>query len=304
MRITRLLLARYGHFEEAVLDFDPAINLHIVLGPNEAGKSTALSAIADALFGFPHRTPFAFQHKEKDLRVGIGLRAADGRSGFFLRRKGRQDTLRDEGDASLPESVIAGFLAGAGRDRFLDMFGMDGAELRRGGTAILEGRGEVGASILQAYTGPYNPRSALDRLNEEGLKLYGSRVGGRAFYKAAEAFRTARQDLDERSVRPTAYRQAQEECQAVRTARQDNTAQLKALEAARTRPATRRPGPPSCRPRSAGRGGRPPGGCRVASRHGDAGSGNPPPRTGAAASRARSGSRGARYPAAGRRHPR
>ena len=81
MKITRLLLARYGHLSDLDLRFAPEAGLHIVLGENEAGKSTALAAIADALFGFPDRTPYAFLHDRKDLRVGIGLQSADGRTG-------------------------------------------------------------------------------------------------------------------------------------------------------------------------------------------------------------------------------
>jgi len=233
MRITQLLLARYGHFQDTALAFDPAISLHIVLGANEAGKSTALSAIADALFGFPHRTQFAFRHK--DLRVGIGLQAADGRTGTFYRRKGMKDTLRGLDDTPLPESVMSAFLAGAGRARFEDMFGMDRAELRRGGTAILDGKGEVGASIVQAYAGPHHPRVALERLNDEALKLYGDKRGGRAFHIAADAFRAARHDIEERSVRPTAHKQAVEERDACLKSRADTAARLRALETERSR---------------------------------------------------------------------
>ena len=56
MRIERLSLARYGCFTDAELDF-AGEGLHVVVGPNEAGKSTSRSAVADLLFGFPGRTP-------------------------------------------------------------------------------------------------------------------------------------------------------------------------------------------------------------------------------------------------------
>ena len=45
MRIRKLGLRRYGKFTDAVIDFGErsagAPDLHIVYGPNEAGKSTA-----------------------------------------------------------------------------------------------------------------------------------------------------------------------------------------------------------------------------------------------------------------------
>ncbi len=235
MRLTRLLLSRYGHLSDVDLVFDPEKPLHIVLGANEAGKSTALSAIADALFGFGHKTAFAFLHRQQDLRLGIGVQAADGRAQFFWRRKGRQDTLRDEADSVLPDSAIAQFLAGASRDRFLEIFGMDGAELRRGGAAILEGRGEIGESIVQAHTGVTNVRGALGRLNEGALELYGDRRGGRAFHVAAEAFRSAKQDVETRSIRPAEYDQAAQTRTEIRKLRAANTLEAERLEGERAR---------------------------------------------------------------------
>jgi uncharacterized protein YhaN len=235
MRITRLLLARYGHLSDVELAFDPAVPLHIVLGANEAGKSTALSAIADALFGFPHRTSFDFLHAARDLRVGIGVQAADGRSGFFVRRKGRQDTLRDAGDVPVPESAIAAFVCGAARERFTEIFGMDGEELRRGGAAILEGKSEVGQSIVQAHTGLHHVRGAVARLNEAAGALYGDRRGERAFHVAVEAFRSAKADLEERSLRPAAYEHAAQEREACIEARLRNAQELEAIEAERNR---------------------------------------------------------------------
>ena len=235
MRLTRLLLSRYGHLSDVDLAFDPAKHLHIVLGANEAGKSTALAAIADALFGFGHKTAFAFHYRQQDLRLGIGVQAADGRSQFFWRRKGRADTLRDADDAVLAESAISGFLAGASRERFTEIFGMDGAELRRGGAAILEGRGEIGESIVQAHTGLHHVRSALRPLNEAALELYGDKRGGRAFHAAAEAFRNAKQDVEARSVRPAEYDQATQAREAVQAARAANALEAERLEGERAR---------------------------------------------------------------------
>ena len=235
MRITRLLLARYGHLSDVDLIFDPKIPLHIVLGANEAGKSTALAAIEDALFGFPHRTPFAFLHKTTDLRLGIGMRAADGREGFFLRRKGRPDKLSDAQDSPLPDSAIAAFLAGAAREKFTEVFGMDGAGLRRGGKALLEEKGEIGQSIVQAHTGLHNVRTALSRLNDAALELYGDRRGGRAFHIAKEAFVTAKHDVETRSVRPAEYDQASKDRSETLQIRARNAAESALLEGERAR---------------------------------------------------------------------
>lgn len=55
MRLRRLDLTRYGKFTDRSIDFgertDGQPDLHIIYGPNEAGKSTAFAAFLDLLFG-------------------------------------------------------------------------------------------------------------------------------------------------------------------------------------------------------------------------------------------------------------
>ena len=105
MRIARLELARYGHFTDAALDLPKrAVDLHIVYGPNEAGKSTARQAIGDFLFGFPTRTPLNFKHAYNDLRIGATVENASATLSA-TRKKGRKNTLVDgDGQAQTPSS--------------------------------------------------------------------------------------------------------------------------------------------------------------------------------------------------------
>ena len=61
MRIQRLDLLRYGHFTGTQIELPAGpSDFHILFGPNEAGKSTALTAIEDLLFGIPTRRPTIF----------------------------------------------------------------------------------------------------------------------------------------------------------------------------------------------------------------------------------------------------
>lgn len=82
MRLDRLDLTRYGHFTDRRLAFPaPApgeADLHVVYGPNEAGKSTLFSAWLDLLFGIPLRTRYDFRHPGPTMRVarGSAMRAA------------------------------------------------------------------------------------------------------------------------------------------------------------------------------------------------------------------------------------
>ena len=71
MRIRELKLIRYGKFTDRTLDLPQrARDIHLIVGPNEAGKSTVRTAIGDWLFGIPMRTPLAFLHPMPELRIG------------------------------------------------------------------------------------------------------------------------------------------------------------------------------------------------------------------------------------------
>ena len=53
MRIRQLDLLRYGHFTDAIIALPAGKpDFQMLLGENEAGKSTAMNGVEDLLFGF------------------------------------------------------------------------------------------------------------------------------------------------------------------------------------------------------------------------------------------------------------
>jgi chromosome segregation protein len=208
MRFCQLDLLRYGHLSDVTLSFPDDVRLQVVYGANEAGKSTALAAIADALFGFGHRTDFDFLHGAPNLRVGFTLSARDGEVARFVRRKGRRDTLRDTSDQAVPDDSLRRFLGGVGRDLFESGFGLDGARLREGGRELLRLGGEVGESLL-AGAGVLNLRAALARLDDEAKSLVGDGRGRRRLSDAVDAWRRAMRETEERAVPPRAWQEAE-----------------------------------------------------------------------------------------------
>jgi uncharacterized protein YhaN len=64
MRLRRLDLARYGKFTDQTIDFGERLadqpDLHLVYGPNEAGKSTAFAGFLDLLFGIETYSKYGF----------------------------------------------------------------------------------------------------------------------------------------------------------------------------------------------------------------------------------------------------
>lgn len=199
MRLTRLLLERYGHVSGELLEFPDTHGLHVVLGANEAGKSTALEAVGDGLFGFPTRGRGRTNHPD-DPRVSFTLRGADGVEASFVRRKTGREKLLDGSGSAVSEAALGRFLAGTGRDRFHEVFGLDGERLRKAGRAIMAEQGDAGAAILSAQTGLNGLRTTMERLDTEAKALFGDGRGQRRISTAADAIKVNRRLVAERSV--------------------------------------------------------------------------------------------------------
>lgn len=153
MKILRLNLIAYGPFSDAAIDLDP-VGLHIVYGPNEAGKSTMLRALRQVLYGIDTRTNDNFIHPYQNLRIGATLSGNGGRTLEFVRRKGLSKTLRDHLDAQpLDDGVLTPFLGGVDESVFVSMFGIDHESLVKGGEEIIQGGGEIGKTLFSAASG-------------------------------------------------------------------------------------------------------------------------------------------------------
>jgi len=170
LRIDRLHLERYGAFSDTWLDFrGEGVRLHVLHGPNEAGKSTIRSAITDLLYGIHGQSPFAFRHGYNSMRVGAELTSSDARTLSFKRRKGNKDTLITFGvtETALPDGVLQPFLGGTSRETFTTMFALDQEKLRIGGDNMIGPKGDLAKSLLEAGTGMAGVGAALQALEDE-----------------------------------------------------------------------------------------------------------------------------------------
>jgi uncharacterized protein YhaN len=58
MRIRQLDLLKYGHFTNATIDLPTGKpDFQMLLGENEAGKSTTMGGVEDLFFGIPANSP-------------------------------------------------------------------------------------------------------------------------------------------------------------------------------------------------------------------------------------------------------
>ena len=194
MRIDRIDLIQYGCFDGTTIELPSAkADIHILYGPNEAGKSTGLNALGDLLFGIPSRTPFGFRHELQSLRIGAIL---DGDPGplEIVRRKGTKNTLLGPDGLAMAgdEAVLVPYLAGADRAFFERMFSLDHQRLQSGGREILEARDDVGQMLFSAGSGIEGLRARLEELRAEAVALWSPRRSkNRKYYLALDRLNEA-----------------------------------------------------------------------------------------------------------------
>jgi uncharacterized protein YhaN len=176
MRLKRLELKAFGPFtDRPPLDFNSEEpGLHIIFGPNEAGKSSALRALKALLYGFPQQTTDNFLHNYDQLLVGGCLENSAGDEIVFQRRKKRIGDVIDKEGNVLDLSVLASFLHGVEPGVFESLYGIDHDTLVRGGEEILAQKGEVGQALFSAGAGISSLREVIDQLEKEASDLFKS----------------------------------------------------------------------------------------------------------------------------------
>ncbi|MFM8767340.1 MAG: AAA family ATPase [Rubrivivax sp.] len=208
MRIRELKLIRYGKFTSRHLDLPHSTqDIHFIVGPNEAGKSTVRQAISDWLFGIPARTSLAFLHPMPEMRLGGVLEAADapgepGRELAFDRTKGNKSTLRTPTDAALPDNVLQPWLGNLQAHAFNRMYALDHSTLLEGSEGMLSAQDDLGRLLFQSAAGIEHLGDALKQLESEADSLWAPRTSGsRAYYKALEDYEAAHARFKQATLR-------------------------------------------------------------------------------------------------------
>lgn len=223
MKIQRLTLERYGIFTDRILTFRPDASLHIVYGANEAGKTSALSAIGDLLFGFGGRTDYDFRHDSKSLRIGGTLLHSSGRTIAVRRRKGNKNTLLDEADQPIPDDTLTPFLDGVSSTAFNREFGLTAQALREGGQELLQAGGRLAETLAASSAGMTLLSQTRQKLLSEADDLFTTRrSGNKPFYLMMD-----RRDATDKALRDAIV--TREAVQQLEGAVQDGQAHLDRL---------------------------------------------------------------------------
>ncbi|MET4717258.1 uncharacterized protein YhaN [Bradyrhizobium japonicum] len=202
MRIRKLGLRRYGKFTDAFIDFgEPAVDkpdMHIVYGPNEAGKSTAMSACTDMIYGIPPQSRFNFLHPYATMRIEAEIEIS-GRVCGFSRIKRPSNSLLDEAGNAVPDTLLVGELGGLDRNAYQTMFCLDDETLEAGGESILASKGDLGHLLFSATAGLADLSDRLSSAQEEADAFFrpGRRAGILAeLKKTLAALKEERERID------------------------------------------------------------------------------------------------------------
>lgn len=238
MRLAALQLLAYGHFTDRHLELVRRDHdLHILFGANEAGKSTARSAISDFLFGFPGgRSDYAFRHDNPKLRIGARLETAQGHFSA-LRRKGHKNTLLDEQGQADPqlEARVEQLLAGVDKDFFTRMFSLDHEQLRDGGDMLARPDASGDNILLAAGSGLADILGQREQLAREANALWApTRAQNREFYRARDLFQQAHSDVQAHTVSVEDWQARRQAWQQAEDHYQDLLNQQARLEQRRT----------------------------------------------------------------------
>ena len=240
MKIAALHLQAFGPFTDKVIDFaGHDTNLHLIYGPNEAGKSSALRAMTDLRFGIPTRSADNFVHAHDRMRIAGVFVDRQGQLIGLARRKGRAPTLSrfdaaaGARDATQPASATDEQTLTGGLDRsaFEAMFGLDHERLRKGGELLLEGQGELGAALFEASAGTQGIGKLLAALDDDAKKYYNphGRTTSASINEARRSLDEARKALRDALTRPADWKALDEAHQGASAKLNEANVRLEAL---------------------------------------------------------------------------
>ncbi len=203
MRVDRLDLHSYGALRGTQLDLThPTEGITVVLGPNEAGKSTTMRALDAVLYGIERGSGDHFGNGRESLRVGALLRSTDGTTLDIIRQGLNKAPLVDVFGEPVAETALAAMLGNIDRALFRTLFRIDHRELSERSEDLLHTDGEIGRLVFGASLGSVALTGVLKTLEERSAKLFKGSARKSLAHEALLSYRSLARDARDRRVRP------------------------------------------------------------------------------------------------------
>lgn len=233
MRFVELNLIAYGKFTNHKLSFTKADHdFHIIVGPNEAGKSTVRRAISELLFGMQFQSPLGFKHPQSDLRVAGVVESASAQLAFM--RTKQHKSLRSMSDEVLQESYLAPALGALRQGAFEELHCLDHARLLKGGQGIVDPKNSVSQILFQAASGLEDFAAIREALGLRASEFFAKNGKNNQFTRTSEKFTVAQRTLKDVQVRTKDWVEARDALVASDQALEDERKTRRDLDLQRT----------------------------------------------------------------------
>lgn len=202
MRLERVGLDAWGHYQEGARVELPAgaVDLHVVHGPNEAGKSTFLRALQALFLGLGRAPADGFAHGPNRLAVSARAVLDDGRVLEWRRsRKDRRTPVATLAGVPLDDAGLTDLFGGVDEPTWRSLYGFSGQDLAAGADRLAELRL---AELLLGDADPERARQELEKRANE-LLLPSGRGKKDELQRVATGLVQLRADLDRLQLRPS-----------------------------------------------------------------------------------------------------
>ncbi|MFP2929215.1 AAA family ATPase, partial [Pyxidicoccus sp. 3LG] len=208
LRIDSLRVLGFGRFSGLTRELGPG--LHLLHGPNEAGKSTLLAFLRSMLFGFEKRGQPERYEPESGGPFGGELRLTTDAGTLFMRRvaagrrsEGELTVLGPDGQP-LPRELLQDALAHVSRELFFDVFAFRLDELA-GFERLTEQRGASEALVAASMRGARRLPEVVAQLEKRAGELYKPNGTKPALNETLKALEEVQARLREEGDRPALY---------------------------------------------------------------------------------------------------
>jgi uncharacterized protein YhaN len=210
VKFLSLHIKRYGQFSDVPFSFK-GDGVQLVVGPNEAGKTTILEFVRELLFGFAERNPYDFGNGR--IEGTATLQLASGQSVQLHRHKGRKHTVSIKLDGQETDHDADAFnrlLGGATVNLFRSVFAFGIKELADADRSL--GHESVRSALYSGGLATVvNPKHLLDSLKNEAEKLFKERAQNPLVNALCSEIGSLTKQVKDKSVRSEAYEQRRDQ---------------------------------------------------------------------------------------------
>ena len=213
MKLLHVDIENFGLFSAQSFELNSA-GFQLVVGPNEAGKSTLLQLIRELLFGFQVRNPYSFDEHTGEMAATALIELSDGSRVRFRRRKGTKNVVKGEFEETaqeVDETRLWQMLDGATPELYQHVFGFSLAELTTGEKSLAH------ANLNEAlYGGGIGGLAGFQKhqteLQDEASNLFAPAASKRTINRLLAEIKTLGRETRDATVKPRDYDKLVKSC--------------------------------------------------------------------------------------------